>query len=243
MNRLLKNILYKMTYQFGWAAWYLAYYALAMILVYIFFFKFSVISSESGGYIYRLWGSVIFQFAVTMRFKEDFDYFLVLGNTRNEIFKSLVGVAIGFSIFFSFLITMERVVVDYLNTASGYQNFNDGIHYFSPYTTVSPWMTFVFFLIVCTCCSVFSILAGSLFYRYGKKFTMAFWLLFGSIPTIFLPLSLLSNNLRGKIADTMQHWGRSLMDFNVVSSSGVFLIITLIFAASAYFNILKLDQK
>jgi len=163
MNKILSNIKYKMTYQSGWAAWYLVSYLITMLLVYIVLLRVSIISGDEGSFIYRIWGSIVFQFAVTMRFKEDFNFFLTLSNTRTQIFKSLLGAAIGFSAFFSILITLERYIVDKINIAQGFYNINDPIHLLAPYATEFYSLTFLFFFICCVLLSNVSILLGSLF--------------------------------------------------------------------------------
>ena len=195
MNKIVLNIRYKMRYQLSWIAWYLVIYVIIMFLLYIGLIKTSLINISSGSLVYRLWGSVIVQFAWTMRFKEDFDFLLTLSNTRNDIFLSLLGVAFGFSAFFSGLIVLERLIVDHLNNVFGYHNITDPFHFFAPYSTDNLYLQFVFFLVLCVCLSIFGLLMGSLFYRFGKKFTLAFWLMFSAIPVVFFPLLLWRGHL------------------------------------------------
>lgn len=239
MNKILLNIRYKMRYQSTWAAWYLAIYVITMLLVYYGLIKTSLINTSEGSLVYRICGSIIFQFAVTMRFKEDFDFFLTLSNTRNEIFQSLLGVVFCFSAFFSGLIVMERLIVDHLNNIFGYHNITDPFHFFAPYGTDNLYLQFVFFLVLCICCSIFGLLMGSLFYRLGKKFILAFWLMFSAIPMVFFPLLL----WRSHLSRSITAMGEFLGNFDVLASSGYLLILTIVFSIAAYLNIRRLPQK
>ena len=239
MNRIVQNIRYKMRIQVTFSAWYLVIYLITMLLVSYILIKTSVISSSTGGLFYRIWGSVIFQFAISMRFKEDFDFLLTLSNTRKDIYYSLLGVTIGFSAFFSGLIVLERLIVDHLNNVFGYHNITDFFHFVAPYTTDNLFLQFVFFLVLCTCCCIFGLLMGSLFYRFGKKFTLAFWLMFSAVPVVFFPFVLWGSHS----SVTMTAMGEFLRNFDVLAGSGVLLILTIVFSSAAYRNIRRLPQK
>jgi hypothetical protein len=237
------NIKYKMKVHMTWAAWYLIIYASAMFLLYYVLIKTSVINNSTGSLSYRIWGLIIFQFAVTMRFKENFDFFLTLSNTRNEIFQSLMGVALIFSAFFSGLIVLERVIVDHLNNIFGLHTVKDFFHYLAPYATDNHFLQFIFFLILCICCSSFGLLMGSLFYRFGKKFMVAFWLIFSAIPTVIFPLFLWILHLRNHLSGSVKAMGEFFRTFDVTAGSGVLFILTIIFSIAAWLNIQRLPQK
>jgi hypothetical protein len=239
MNKIEINIRYKMIYQFTWVVWTLAIYLVAMFLVFYFLIKFSAINHSEGSLVYRIWILVIFQFAISMRFKEDFDFFLTLSNTRNEIFLSLLGVAFGFSALFSGLIALERLIVDYLNNILGYNNIIDPFHFFSPYGSDNIYLQFVFFLVLSFCCSIFGLLIGSLSYRFGKKFTLAFWLIFSALPMMFFPWLLWQGQILRFITDI----GDFFKNFDVLAGSGYLFILSIVFSIAAYLNIRRLPQK
>jgi hypothetical protein len=243
MIRIIQNIRYKMRIHFTFAAWYLVIYLISMLLVSYLLIKTSVISASDGGLLYRIWGSVIFQFAISIRFKEDFDFLLTLSNTRKNIYYSFLGVMIGFSAFFSALIVLERLIVDHLNQILGYHNISDFFHFVAPYTTDNLFLQFVFFLILCISCCLFGLLVGSLFYRFGKKFTLAFWLVFSSIPAVIFPLFMWSLHQRGQLSVSITAAGEFLRNFNLLATSGVLLLLAIIFGAAAYLNIRRLPQK
>ena len=243
MNKIVSNIRYKMRYQFTWAVWYLVIYAIIMFLIYYGLIKTSLINNSSGSLVYRIWGLVFFQFVITMKFKEDFDFFITLSNTRNDIFQSLIGVAIGFSVFFSGLIVLERLIVDHLNNIFGYYTIEDPFHFFSPYITDNLYLQFVFFLVLCVCCSIFGLLAGSLFYRFGKNFTVAFWLLFSSVPMIIVPILLWPLYQRSQLSGFITDMGEFLRNFDVPAGSGYLFILTIAFTIASYLNIRRLPQK
>ncbi len=236
MNKIVSNIRYKMSYQFTWIAWYLVIYVITISLVYFGLIKTSVINNSTGSLFYRLWGSVIFLFAITIRFKEDFDFLLTLSNTRNDIFKSLLGATIGLSAFFSSLIVLEGLIVDSLNNIFEYHNITDPFHFFAPYSTDNILLQFVFFLMLCACCSIFGLMMGSLFYRFGKKFTLAFWIIFSAIPMVFFPLF-------SRTSNSIKAMGEFLRNFDVLAGSGYLLLLTLVFSLAAYLNIRRLPQK
>ena len=243
MNRIIQNIRYKMRIQFTFAAWYLVIYVICMLLVSYLLIKTSVISTRDGGLLYRIWGSVIFQFAISMRFKEDFDFLLTLSNTRKDIYYSFLGVTIGFSAFFSGLIVLERLIVDHLNNVLGYHNISDLFHFVAPYATDNLFLQFVFFLMLCTCCCMFGLLMGSLFYRFGKRFTLAFWLVFSAIPVAFFPLLMWFLHQRGHLSRSIAALGEFLRNFDLLAGSGILLLLSIVFGAAAYLNIRKLPQK
>ncbi|KPK89810.1 hypothetical protein AMJ80_09250 [bacterium SM23_31] len=239
MNKIALNIRYKTGYQFNWVAWYLVIYVIIMFMLSYALIKTSLINISEGSLVYRLWASVIWQFAIAMRFKEDFDFFLTLSNTRKDIFLSQLGVVFGFSAFFSGLIVLERLIVDHLNNVFGYHHITDPFHFFAPYGTDNLFLQFVFFLVLCVCCSLFGLLMGSLFYRFGKKFTLTFWLVFSSIPIAFFPLLILPS----QFSISLKTVGECLRNFDVLVGSGVLFILTIVFSTAAYLNIRRLPQK
>ena len=243
MNRIIQNIKYKSRIMFSFAAWYLVFYLLSMILISFLLIKTSVINSSEGGQFYRIWGSAILQFAIFIRFREDFDFMLALSNTRKEIYISLVTVSLVLSAFFSFLIVLERLIVDGLNNALGFHYITDLFHFTAPYTTSNYFLQFIFFLMLCACCCIGGWLVGSLFYRFGKKFTLAFWLVFSAVPVLLLPLFMWSLHQRGELSGSISAVGEFIRNFDVLAASGFFLLLAMIFGGCAWLNIRKLPQR
>ena len=243
MNKILMTLKYKMGYQLSWAIWAIAIYIITIVLTFYPLIKYNLISPHEGSLVYRLWFLVIFQFAISMRFKEDFDFLLTLSSTRQNIFKSLVGVSIIFSAIFSSLIVLEQQIIDYLNSAFKFYNIVDPFHFLSPYSTDNIFMQFVFFFMLSVFCSLFSLVMGSLFYRFGRKFIVAFWLLFSSIPVVFFPLLLWIFYLQGQLNRSLIAMDEFLNNFNLMSGSGILLILTIIFSIAAYQNLSRLSQK
>jgi len=241
--KFLTALKYKMRVYRSMAAWYLAIYPLTMIVVSVALIQTSVINENDGSLIYRLSGSVIFLFAVFIRFKEDFDFLLTLSMTRRDIYLAKLATAFGFSLLFSGLIVLERLIVDYLNEIFGYSHFNDPFHFFAPYATENHPAQFVYFLMLCLCCSFGGLLLGSLFYRFGKKFTLVFWLLFSAAPTIVLPMFLWALHQRGELKESMSALGTYLNTFDVPGASGSLLILAVVFCAAAWVNIRRLQQN
>ncbi|MCP5096984.1 MAG: hypothetical protein GY943_15655 [Chloroflexi bacterium] len=227
----------------SWALWYPAIYLLVMTLISYGLIRADLINSSSGGLFYRFWGIILFQFVISTRFKEDFDFLLTLSNSRKEIFQSLLGVAIAFSILFSGLIVLERLIIDGLNNRFGYQNFTDPFHFFAPYVTDNLFLQFLFFLLLSTCCSIIGTLIGSLFYRFGKIFRLAFWIIFSSIFMIYIPLLLWSLYQSSRLSTSIGTIGEFLSNFNVLASSGYLFMLTIVLSLGLYLNIRRLPQK
>ncbi|MCP4419592.1 MAG: hypothetical protein GY805_23515 [Chloroflexi bacterium] len=243
MNKIALNIRYKFGYQFGWSLWYFGIYGLVMALLSYALIQSDLVNRSEGSLVYRIWGVVIFQFAISTRFKEDFDFWLTLSNTRKQIFQSLLGVAMFFSLFFSGMIVLERLLIDYLNQRWSYLNITDPIHFFAPYTTDSLFWQFFFFFGLTAFCSLLGLLLGSLFYRYGKIFRLAFWIIVSSIFLLILPFLFWSLYRQSALSGVMADTSAFLRDFNVLASSGYLLILTILLGAAAYLSIHRLPQK
>jgi hypothetical protein len=180
---------------------------------------------------------------MTMKFQEDFDFLMTLSNTRKSLFISLTSVVIAFSILVSMLIIFEKVLVDYLNNVFGFRNIVDPFHFWSPYLTDNPVMQYTFFLMLAITCSMFSLLMGSLFYRFGKLFTLAFWLLFSATPTVLFPLLLWTLHQQGHLSDAFMATTYFLRNFDLWQGSVWLLVIASLFGLLAYLNINRLEQK
>jgi len=243
MNKVVSNIKYKLGYQYTWALWHLAIYVPLIFVIFFILIKTSVISSHEGSLVYRLWSAVIFLFAISTKFKEDFDYLLTMSSTRKNIFLALLGVILIFSTFFSSLIVVEKVIVDHLNNILGFHNISDPFHFVAPYASGNLFLLFVFSLALTVCASVFGFLTGSLFYRYGRKFTVGFWLVISSIPFVLFPLFLWALYQRGHLTVSIDAMGTFFRDFNVLAGTGYLLLGAIIFGAAAYLNIRRLPQK
>ncbi|MFC1492787.1 hypothetical protein ACFL6O_02415 [candidate division KSB1 bacterium] len=243
MNAIVSNIKYKLSYQFNWSVLSVAIYAVTIFLTFYALIKTSVINEDAGSLVYRLWALIFTHFAFSMRFKEDFDFMLILSKTRESIFLSLLTVAVGFSVILSGLIVLERVIVDYLNNVLGFYNTTDPFHFVAPYGTDNIFLQFVFFFALCSCFSVFGLLMGSLFYRFGKKFTLAFWLLFSAIPSVVFPMILWVSHLRGNLTETITAMIEFFRYFDLLSGSGYLFILTIVFSITAYLNIRRLPQQ
>jgi hypothetical protein len=174
MKNIAINMKYKMKYQSNWLFWALTIIVGVLFFIFYPLIKFNVIGEHEGSLVYRLWVLLIVQFGITMKFKEDFDFLLTLSNTRSVIFQSQLGVVFVFSSVISLLIVLERQIVDHLNNVFGFHNIIDPFHFLSPYGSDNIFMQFLFFFTFGVCLSLFGLLMGSLFYRFGRNFTWLF---------------------------------------------------------------------
>lgn len=243
MNKVLLNMKYKMSLHFNWLLWYLAIYLLIMLIVYWALMQTAIISTQSGSLFYRLWGVVFFQLGISLKFKEDFDFFLMLSHSRMTIFQSLVGVGVLFSVVLSFLVIVEQVVVDRLNSFLGFQNMTDPFFFWAPYQSENLLLQFIFFLMLCICFALFGLMMGSLSYRFGKLFILGSWLVISSVGILILPWFLWRLYQNGNLSSFATAVADSLGNFDLLVSSGYILILSLVFAGAAYLNIRRLPQK
>jgi|GEM_PF-2761869 len=243
MSKFINIWRYKMRAHWIMASWYLGIYILTMLLVSVALIKTSVITPAHGSLMYRIWGSVVFLFAISIRFKEDFEFMLTLGSTRRDIFAAQLGTVLGFSGIFSALILLERVLVDHLNQVLGYVHINDALHLWAPYASGSLWLQFIYFFTLIFCCSAAGLLLGGLFYRLGRWFTLIFWLAFSAVPMLILPMYGWALYQRGEFAQVMSALGITLRGFDVGAASWMMLSVAAVFSAAAWLNTRRLPQK
>ncbi len=243
MSKIVLNMKYKIGYQFSWLLWYLVIYTLIMLIVYFSMIQLSWISTESGSLFYRIWGLLFFQLAISLKFKEDFDFFLTLSHTRSIIFQSLVGVGVLFSALLSFIIVLERIIVDTLNALWGFENIYDPFHFIAPYQTDNLFLQFIFFTMACILCASFGLLMGSLSYRFGKAFILASWLVIGSVSLLYLPWVLWNLFNEGRLSTLVDTFTDTMANFNLLTSSTYLLLFSIIFMSAAFLNIRRLPQK
>lgn len=239
----LMNIKYKMKVYLAFTAWYMLIAVPILFILYYILIETDVINSSTGSVSYRLWGLIIFLFAISIRFKEDFDFMITLSSTRAQIFQSLIGISLIISAIFSGVIVLERIVIDHLNNSLGLIAVKDFFHYLAPYATDNLFLEFVFFLALCFFYSIFGILIGSLSYRFGKKFMIGFWLVFSAIPTVVLPLYLWVLYLNNELSDYIKTMVAFSMEFDLIAVSGELLFMTIIFGFASWINIRRLPQR
>ncbi len=234
---------YKYRMYSAMTAWYLIIYPLTMIIVSYALIQTSIISEREGGLIYRLGTSVFFLFAVFTKFKEDFDFLLTISTTRRDVFIAQIITALGLSALIGFLVVVEKVIVDRLNEMLGFYNLVDPFHFFSPYTVSGHFLQFIYFWALGFCCALVGMLFGSLFYRFGKIFTLVFWLIFSAIPTIFLPMYLWLLYQRNELGSSMSNVGNYLTTFDVAGASVSLLLLGVVFGAATWLNMRRLPQN
>ena len=243
MNKVLLNMKYKMRLHFNWLLTYLAVYISIIVVVFWILIQTSIISTQSGSLFYRLWGVAFFQLGVSLKFKDDFDFFLILSNSRMTIFQSMVGVGIVFSAVLSLIIILEQVVVDFLNDYLGFYNIIDPFHFTAPYLTDNVFLQFIFFMTLCMCFALVGLLLGSLSYRFGKLFILGGWLVVSAIFVLFLPWLMWNAYQEGELSMMLESVSQFFVNFDLLVSSGYLLIFALVFAVAAYLNIRRLPQK
>ena len=243
MSTFKSNISYKLRYHSNWAAWHLGIYIPLIVLTFGILIGTGVINSSDGSLVYRLWVSVFFLFAISTRFKEDFDFFLTMSSTRRDIYLTMAGFPLLMGAFFSVLIVLEKVLVDQLNPALGLNSISDPFHLIAPYNTGNLLLIFIFFLALNSFVTQIGLLVGSLCYRWGKKFALTFWLIFSLTPTLFIPLLLWYFHSIGHLQKSLNATGHFFQSFNVPAAIFILFSLTILFSGVAYVNIRRLAQR
>ena len=243
MHKFIMSFRYCLRMHWSMTLWYLAIYPVTMLIVSIALIKTGVISSTEGSLIYRIWGVVIFLFAISIRFREDFDFLLTLSSARRDIWAARLTTALSFSAFFSLLIVIERILVDHFNHILGFTHITDPFHFFAPYAAQSLLALFIYFLALNFCCAAIGLFLGSLFYRWGKKFVLVFWLVVSALPTIVLPFALWRLYQQDTLSFHLTRLGSSLQTFNVMDASGLLFLMALVFGVVTFVNMRSLPQQ
>lgn len=243
MNKILSNFKFRMGYQRNWFLWNLAIYFTIILVVFYALIQTGLINKSEGSLVYRIWLLVFFQFSMSVRFKEDFDFFLAFSNTRKEIFYSFATVGVTYSVLISGIIVLEKIVIDFLNGWLGFQNVVDPFHFFAPYASDNLFLLFLFFLMLSILTTFLGLLLGSLFYRFGKLFRLIFWIAIFFISAIYLPLLMWSYYQENRLTAVFSSMGEFFGGFNVLASSGYLLLIAIVLGAAAFLNMRRLPQK
>lgn len=243
MHKIQSNIHFRLRYLLTWLSWNLAIYFTIIFIVFYALIQTGIIGTSNGSLVYRIWALIIFQFVISAKFQEDFDYFLAFSNTRQEIFYSLGSVAAINSAIISVIIVLEKVIIDFLNGRLGYRNIIDPFHAFAPYATGNILALFFFFLTLSIALSFLGMLLGSLSYRFGKKFDLLVWAAVSVLSIIYLPLAMWSLFQQGRLTAVSNAFFESLGSFNVWANSGYLLLIAIVLGALTYLNLRRLSQK
>ena len=243
MNKIQSNVKFRFRYLLTWLSWNLAIYFFLIFVIFFILIQTGIIGTSNGSLVYRIWALVVFQFVVSTKFQEDFDYFLTFSNTRKEIFYTLGSVILINSAIISIIIVLEKVTIDFLNGRLGYQNIVDPFHAFSPYATGNIFLLFIFFLTLSIALSFLGMLLGSLSYRIGKKFDLIVWTAVSILSLIYLPLAMWSLSQQGRLTAVLTAFGEFLGGFNVWANSSYLLLIAIGLGGLTYLNLLRLPQK
>ena len=242
MKRLLSGISFKIRYQCPWAVLYLVIMLLSLIIAYYVLIRYGIINPATGSIGYRLWGAVLFQFAVSVRFREDFDLFLTMSFTRGEIFRILAVTGLIFSVFFSVFIEAEKAAVDSINSALGFY-LKELFQKLPPYRNTGVFIRFFFFTSLTFFCSMSGLFLGTLFYRFGKRFMQVFWISVTSLPLVLVPLMIGPLNQRTVLADMAVRTGSFLYTFNTVSAVLILSVLSAAFCAAIFMVMRRLPKR
>ncbi len=243
MNKILVNIRYKLNLSSIMIISWLGAYIISISIVNFFLIKYSIISTSDGSFFYRIWGILFMVLAVSLRFKEDFNYLLTLGNTRLKIFQTNMVFNTGLSVLVALVVLIEKLVVDKLNIILNYRNITDFFHLISPYSTNNILLQFLYFLSLSILISMAGFLIGTLFYRLGNKFTIVFWVVVSGVLPLVILLYVSYFHQRGELETVIYDIKIYLQSFNLLKSSMFYLLFGAFAGLGAYFNIRRLVLK
>lgn len=193
MNRLAKCIKFQFVNTTKSTVGFLGIYTAISLALLIMFLNLN--DSNSNGSIssgFYIGGSVYAFVYVIANYKAMFNYLLIFGNTRKNIFLSSAITSIMLSILLSVVSILSLFIENVLSKVFLYNNSANLlslIYNSSNYASEFLWFT-AFFIMICS----FSMLYGSLAYKFGKVFVTVFWVGFG-VSWMVLPIISGMNNV------------------------------------------------
>ncbi len=195
MNRLVKCIHFQLKTMLRSSAIFIAIY-FASILVLQLFLTISVSNSGSGSNSGFFIGGGIYIFIyVIANYKEMYNYLLMFGNTRKNIFLSNAIVSVMQSILFAAISVILILIGDIASRTFGFGQPGENslislIYNGSSLASEFIWLA-AFFCMICS----FSFIYGSLAYKFGNVFITVFWVSFG-LSFVAVPVLAESNSGR-----------------------------------------------
>ena len=239
MKPIMAAVKHKLAYQFLWIGCYIGIYAFFISLTYWILLATGLMSSSSGSLGCRLWGLAFLQFAVALRFKEDFELFLNIHLTRTRIWAVLASANLIAAFAGTVCIALEKTAIAALNSALGMQSV-ELLSKTAPYQTGNMGVFFLFFFSALVFLSAAGMLVGSLFYRFGPKSVWFFWLAVSLIPVAAFTWNTAGPAGGSPVAVFSQAWGY-LMHFNVPAATASFAGLSIVTGALAFMHIRSLE--
>lgn len=192
MNRLIKCVQFQMKSMMKRILYFMMYYSVIYIAL-ILLLSLVNPKPDSGGNIvagFSISGAIFVFIIITVSYKSIFNFLLMFGNTRKNIFLSSVSAITLASVALS-AISVLFDLLDKFFVSKVVNNFNveknmdllNTLIYKKGVTIAEEFLWYAaMFILVCS----FALLYGSLRYKFGKAFTIAFWVGLSLIST-FVP--------------------------------------------------------
>lgn len=204
----------------------------------VYFYEYSL------GYSAWLWGGWTINVIVyiCIFFKPDFNFLLIMSNTRKNIFGSQTAYTIIISSILAIIATLDLELVMFINR---YFEFKEWTLMTFLYKTAAPnfsmqvFLFFAYYLSV----SMFAFFMATLAYRYGRMFHILFWGFIIAVTCVILPILLWFFGLYTPIYQFLS-WALGFgKGSGMLIGAGNLMILAVIFGMATYFGMRRLPLK
>jgi hypothetical protein len=237
MNRLLKCIQFQLRSVLQSTSWFLGIYLAVYLVLYVLLIQLVNSSGSGSGSInsgFYFAGAIFIFVQVAASYKPNFNYLLMFGNTRRNIFLSTVSVSAVLSVIMA-VVSVATQFLDYALTkefskkaSTVYENLLTVLYQNNVNIATEYWWYLALFVMIFS----LAMLYGALAYRFGKLFITAFWVGLGLCLTV-LPI-IAGLNGASIFANALNTYFCAGVPGGILLASVNFIITAIIFSAVTY---------
>jgi hypothetical protein len=238
MNRLLKCIQFQLKGALQSTSWFLGIYLVIYLFLFVLLQQLISSSDNSSGSVnsgFFLAGAIFVFVQVSASYKPNFNYLLMFGNTRRNIFLSTVSASAALSVIMA-VISVASQFVDNAITKTLSKN-SEAVYYdlFSILykSNVNTFTESLWFLAMFIVIFSLAMLYGAMAYRFGKVFITAFWVVLGLCLTV-LPLTIPVLNGTNVYVAALKMYFCAGVSGGIMLAPVNFIITAIIFCAVTY---------
>jgi hypothetical protein len=214
------------------------YFMLIYLLVYAVLLSSAIIFRNEGSKVYFYSGfdvsAAIFVFIyVISSYKEMNNFLLMFGNTRKMVFLSQVAVNTAMCAILA-LMSLLFVGIDHIVAGVMFPGFKvspSSVNAIYPYAGIAS--VFIFVMAFYILLTSFSMVYGTLAYKFGKVFIAAFWICFG-LSFAILPIIIDVFGIGKAFINAIEAYLCINLNNGILLASANFIITALLFNAFAY---------
>jgi hypothetical protein len=245
MDRLSKCIRFQSRIILKSTLWFLGiYFAISLVLFLIFAWMITSLPNTSGnmnsGFFFA--GAIFTFIYVAVSYKSNFNFMLMFGNTRKNIFFSTAVVSVVLSVIMT-CITMAAQILDVVKAkiipGNGKSFDLELLNTLYPKATNAA-SEFLWYMAVYLVVFSLAILYGAMAYKLGKIFIIAFWIIF-SLSWMVLP-AISAINGGSTLANAFKAYFSLGPAGNIMLATVNFIITAVIFGGAAYIAMKRQPQ-